>query len=446
MSNFAKEQAVLAQASNAVAAALELPVGEGYVTIGTGISPNNDLYSAEREHKDTNMVITIKGLGVDLDQKTAETNVLKALDQFPDLKKFLQLKFDEELVIAISKKLKNAAQGTDFDKYILAWSPFINPEIIKDGNEYAIPNHAIDDMSMNAYGVTCSMRVPVDKNTDPKELTEKVDANIKSRLPEIKATLTECTIKYITKNLQADGKSEAEIAQEVEKVKAEMEKLHISVNLDNQGTRVEISIRSTQQEEAFKHKTGNSWEMRDDADKLKGSNPLSELSQMVSEDKKKTDPDASSQIEKALGRSFLYGGGEKAMEVFPLIAGKRDILNAIAREAKKFPEKAALFDEILASDLFKKRGWGVEKGDAAAAPAKPIFMKHYDKPDTLELWIKTEKGKEQQILNAFIGDGQQLPPTSSISPENFKKPEGKWLANLLAGITGNSQQPQLSYR
>ena len=85
MSNFAKEQAVLAQASNAVAAALGLPVGEGYVTIGTGISPNNDLYSAEREHKDTNMVITIKGLGVDLDQKTAETNVLKALEQFPDL-------------------------------------------------------------------------------------------------------------------------------------------------------------------------------------------------------------------------------------------------------------------------------------------------------------------------------------------------------------------------
>lgn len=442
MSNFAQEQAVLAQAGLAVSNALGLKAGD--VVISSGVSPNNDIWEAEHQKKNTNLVITIKGIGIDLDQVTAEKKVLEALEQFPDIKKFVQLKSNETLASDVRDKLKIATQGTDFDKHILAWSPFAKPEILE--SDWAVTDHAIIPRA-DAYGVTFGINVPVDKNNpDPKELSEKVDKNIKERLPEIQEELTKCTIKYITKNLQADGKSEAEIAQAIEKVKADMEKLHISANLDNNGSNIEIAIRSPEQEDAFKNKTGDSWQVPDNADILKASNPLNELTQTVTADESKTNPNAGSQFDKAIGRAFLYGGGEKAMEVFPLIAGKRDILNAIKKEATKFPEKAALFDDILASDLFKKHGYGVGKDEAGAAPAKPIFMKHYDKPDTLELWIKTEKDKVPEIASALVGDGKQIPATSAISPENFKKQEGNWLQNLL-GLTSNSQQPQqLAYR
>lgn len=269
-----------------------------------------------------------------MEQQQAKDKVLAALDNIPAVRQILQTVSDENMARDVGNKLKIATEGTEF--YI---------------------------------------KIPADKNTYPKEMIEKVDNNIKERLPEILASLTEGVIKYITKNLQHEGKSEQEIVEAVEKAKVDMVKLKTAVNIGNDNN-LSVTIRSPEQEEAIKTRTGSSWEVPNNADELKASNPLNELSSTLKEHEKQENPDASPQFNKALSRAFLYGGGEKAMEVFPLIAGRRDIYNAINKEAKKFPEKTQQFQEILASDLFKKHGWGIEKDEAGAAPAKPLFRKN----------------------------------------------------------------------
>lgn len=413
---------LLATAGNNISAQLGLP--EGAVTIGTGDGAS--VVINENNSKTTNIAIGIKGIGADLDRAGAEKKILAALHQIPEVNKVLQTVYDPDLAKKLTAELQKLAESTTgLDPHILKWSGFA-PKIAEQGAYRGVDDHAIVSGS-NDYGIETNIKVPVDGNTDGNDLAKKIEATIKERLPAIKEELTTATVKYITQNLQHEGKSEADIAQAIEKTKADMAKLDFNIHLDN--NIINISISSPEQTEAVK-KTSNKWLTADNADALKASNPLSALSNIVLERDLKTNPDAAPQLNKALSRAILFGGGEKAMEVFPLIAGRRDIASLIAKEAKKFPEKEAEFKNILASDLFKKHFGDIKEGEAGVVPSAPMFKKDHTKPDTIELWINDiAKDKIKGVIEAIAAHQpkaqQAAPPPiaeTSIAATAEQKP------------------------
>lgn len=428
-------EALLNKASKVISAGLGL--SEDSVTIGTGDKKEVG-FGGNAEKDTTNIVLTINGLGSDLNQIDAQNKILAVLDKIPDVKKVLQTIPDESLAVKAFNQLKNLAEGTNFNTKLLEWKGF-DQKLIKE--KQSIRDYAIDAVA-NAYGITFHISIATDKNTDPKELTERTEENVKGRLPEIKALLADVTVKYITQNLQHEGKSEAEIATAVEKARTDMEKLNISLNLGRNGG-IEVTIRSPEQTEAFKV-SKDEWSSPENADSLKASNPLHELSEVVLERDRKINPDASSQLKKAVSRAFLFGGGEKAMEVFTTVAGRSDIANAITKEATNFPEKEAEFKEVLSSDFFKKHGWKTEHDDAGAAPSQPLFKKNHEKPDSLELWIMdVNKDKVKPIIESIAAmhvaaSPVQNSPAHAPARPTTEQPDGV-IEKVLAYFTGKSE-------
>ncbi len=407
-------EALLKQAGNFISTGLNLP--EGSVTIGIDNVNNGEFTSSGLSFK-------IKGVEI-LDITKVEKQILEILDKVPAVKEVLQTVPEENLITKIASKLNELTQSSPISEGILKWSGF-NPDIAKKDNN--LHDYAIEAES-NSHGVLFYINIPHDsKDENPKTKTEEVEASIKKSLPSIKATLTDTTIKYITQNLQHEGKPEAEIAQEIEKARAGMEKLDISVNLASD-TRISVTIRSPEQEAAIKN---NDHSQGDDT--LRASNPLHELSETVLERDKQNNPDASSQLKKAVSRAFLFGGDDK---IFSIIAGRRDIANAIAKEAKKNPDKQDEFNEILNSSLFKKhdRNWFSDQTkEAGRAPATPVFIIHPDKPDTIELRInEISQEKLRPIIEAIA---------------NYQVPEQAAQQQLAATqAAAATQQPQVTQK
>jgi hypothetical protein len=370
----------------------KLGVSADAVSITTGDQQRRDVYISSSYSSDdlTNLFITVR-VPSDLEPEAKKKQIREALGSLAPLTAIAQWKPEEKQVKELSDQLKAATSGTEFNTKLLEW-PGFNPEIAKTG--WGVSDYALSWVEENAYGVTFHLSIPTTKNTDFKPLVEKVSADINNRLPEIKESLLQRVEKYTKQNLKAAGKNDAEVQQALTKVREDMGKVVISVNAE--GTNVKISLRSPEQAESFKT-APNDYKKPDNATALKTGNPLNQLTSVVTE--KEPHP----QLQKALARSFLFTRDHKPTEDFHLIAGRRDIKTAIAKELalvqKENPDREEAFKQILNSDVFKDHNlWVSEPGKPDAAPPEPTIVKDADQHDTIKIQVSL---KEEQLKTAI---------------------------------------------
>ena len=407
---------IIQQASATIAGALDL--SPDAVNIGVGEKPRDDGLIGGSSEDSTHLKLTIRAGGIDLDQTDAEKNILAGFNKLPPMTAIAQTTKDDDLAAEMSTKLKAVVVGTDFNMKLLE-SPILNPKTMKDAY---IGYHAIDYINADPAGIKFSLSVPSDKNTDPTDTTKDIDANIEKRLPAIQELLAKRAEKNITKNLKKAGKSEKEIASEIALVREKMATLKITVNNARGGDGIQLAIRSPEQ--AQYHEEHPNDRNPDNADELRATNPLYQLSTIVTEEEKRTNPDASPQLNKTLARAFL-SGGDTAMDVFPLIAGRGDIRSAIAKEAeriiKEHPEKEAAFNEIVSSILLKDHSsYLIDGKHADVAPATPEFKKNADHPNQLEVWIELPRDKVKPTLEglANMAPQAQAKTSATTTPSN----------------------------
>jgi len=168
---------VIRHASAIVAASLGL--SPDAVSIGTGDERDRGYVISVNEDRPTHVVLTIRKPGADLNQIQAEKDILAGLSKLPPMTAIAQTVPDDKLASEVVSKLKTSTPGTSFNAKLLEW-PGFNPEIVK--SNWAVNDFAVSYVQTNAYGVEFNLQVPTDKNTDPKSLVEKIDANIKGRL------------------------------------------------------------------------------------------------------------------------------------------------------------------------------------------------------------------------------------------------------------------------
>lgn len=378
----------------------------GEVSIGVG-NKQNDSFAVPVDggspDEITNLLITLKAPGVDANPKATQEKILNALAEVPAITAVAQTTPDEKLANTVWNQLKGIAEGTQFDKRLLNWTGF-NADVEKKGEErdFSVKVPRWED---TAFGVEFNISVPRGEGTAQGPVVDKVAESIKSRLPAIKELLTKRVAKYTEQNMRKEGKSEDEIKLVLSKLPEAIQKLNIAVNADSGSgdNSITIALRSDQQVEAKKNAPSDG-SMPDNADALRASNPLSALSHALTDDEKKANPEASPQLNKALGRAFLFGG-DNAMDVFPLIAGRKDMKTAIAKELqgviKNNPEKAEAAKQILESDLFKAHDWDAAPNATGTAKPAPIFSKDATKENEMQVWLTLPKDKVPETLQAL---------------------------------------------
>jgi len=451
MSTFAEQQLELAKAGLVISEKMGLPTGSvvlstGYIT-GQDMKLNGpQIQNALHDDKIINLVVSINGLNYDLDPAQTEQQIRDALSQLKPLTNIARIEKDDQMAVEIHDKLAKLTEGTSFNKKLLDWVGF-DPEVVS--GDWKPIDYSMYYLHTSASGIDLGIMAHPNKEHTPEELLHNIiEPNFKERLPEIKKTLADRTIKYVTKGLRENGTPEPEIEAGIAKLREDIDALEITINRDSRG--VVFSIRSPEQKKYHEEHQGEDIRIEpDNNDALIATNPLQfQLKSMVTEAEKAENPNASPQLHKALSRAFLYGGGEKAMELFPMVAGRRDMVAALQKEAKKViaehPEKAEAFKEIIDSPIFDKQSPFADLEDAGVAPAKAKFYKTPDDP-TVKLVMSVEKSKIHETISALAsmaGQGQQIAevPPSAISPENFKQNDGNFIDNLLKTIGLKSDQ------
>lgn len=407
---------ILARAAITAAAAFGLPADA--VTLSQGERPDSGGIhvryhgGSSSDHPTNNLLLTIKDPNLDLMTKEeVRTAVLAGLNKLEPMKAVTLTVPDEKTATALHAKLKAATAGTSFDTRLLDW-PGFNPEIAKKG--WGVDDHAIADVYEGAYGVEFDLRIPTDKKTDTKKVLGELKDNVTGRLPAIRAMLTDRTVKYVKHNLATAGKTSEEIAAAEEKTRADMARLEIHVNTQDEFG-VRVTMRSPEQSAVVAANGGKVDRYSgnpDNADALRASNPLHQLTSSLTEAEREANPNASAQLPKAVARAFLFAG-EKAADEFALLAGRRDIQTAIAKELAKaitgHPEQAPLLQEILASNLFKNHSdWHQTEGSALS---EPTIVRDATKPGETLVWINNVP--EAQLKKAVLDLADVAPPTPS---------------------------------
>ncbi|MDE3015446.1 MAG: hypothetical protein KGI29_00780 [Pseudomonadota bacterium] len=356
------------------------------VNITTGDEVNNRSYVVREigtdDEKYTNFVLTLRVPDSDLKPETIKAEVKEKLGALAPMKAVAQWTPEETVVESLVKDINAAISGTDFNRAFIDEPPVLKPEIVKKGWGASHKKHALSYVNSSSYGFKFGLSIPIDKDSDPKPLAEKLIADIKQRLPEIKLLLTDRVVKYTEMNLKAAGKNEAEIKQALENARANMAKLEITVNNDggNWSAHVTVTIRSPEQIAAFANvKEAHNPKEPDNADALRATNPLHGLKDMI------TEKDPHPQLHKAIARSFFFGKDKKPVAIFPLVAGRMDLKTAIAKEFARIlpehPDKKEAFDKILSSEIFKERNL-----------TTPELIKDSKTHDTVEMRLSlTEK-------------------------------------------------------
>ncbi len=360
------------------------------VSITTGDNVSNGGYAVRAidssdAEKYTNFVLTLRLPGSDLKPETAKAEVNEKLGTLAPMKAVAQWTPEEKVVESLVNDINTAISGTDFNRALIDEPPVLKPEIVKKGWGGSHKKHALTHPHNSVYGIAFNLLIPTAKDEDPKPLVEKVLADFKQRLPEIKALLTDRVVKYTEINLKAAGKNEAEIKTALEKVHADMAKLEIAAHQDSGhlNGRVAVTIRSPEQAVALAAnvKTMDEYNPKDldNAEALRATNPLHNLKDLI------TEKDPHPQLHKALARSFFFDKAKKPVAIFPLIAGRMDLKTAFAKEfaciLPEHPDKKEAFDKILGSEIFKERNLPT-----------PELIKDSKTHDTIEMRLSlTEK-------------------------------------------------------
>lgn len=349
------------------------------ITKGNSFNPNN----ADDNHDMLRIAIThplvasskgAKAIAEIAEKLFAETPALKHEAIFESQKDYLSgLKDTLTGFIAAAKDTpaerylrENLAEWKGFD------SSFAGPGL----PDYAV-SYAEQDRSFYSF-----MPVPTNSK-DPeaaKEAAEKVAENMRTRLPEIKASLAKRAERYL-------GELSAE-----DKAKFDALELEVSTQPQDKWTTVVVKISSPEQKE-WQAKPG---ETVPDPEELKKTNPLSLL---VGKKNDKGDD----LLGKALGHSFLIAG-ENARDVFPMVAGREDIARCmkkgLAKLAEAKPELAAEIEEFRKEPIFQpQQQWNKAPEDRGVPTKFPAHFKVDPKtPDTLEIKLSLPLDKAKSVV------------------------------------------------
>lgn len=455
----------------ALAAKLGVPPDDVTITIGREKAPESTYHYASSgeimsgDSPNTEEVsITIHKPGFDLEQDRVREEIRATLAQLAPLADVAQMVPEVKLATKLKKDLLEATAGTNFKQEYLKW-PGFDEEMHKKG--ISIPDHAVEDVRSKAYGVELNLRFPSDDKGDQAAAMQKFAELTRGRTEAIKGILLDRVLKYNAENItarglneqeaqaavaagQATGKSpdEAKAQALVDKIRASEDKIRadfakLKINVVTHRNRLEVEIRSPEQEAAYKkaeESAQGSWKDPDNADELRNTNPLTSLIVgLTTQPVPATDtkPEQAPQLHKALARSILFDKDKNPIPDFVKVAGRKDIQIAIAKEMMRIlpqhPDKEPKFREILNSQLFKEHElWhGSEIGKADVAKPYPQFEKVAGENDTVKLTLSVHKdadpskNKVKQLIEGLASLSATAAPAPAPQPQAPTAPQAQ---------------------
>jgi hypothetical protein len=283
-----------------------------------------------------------------------------------------------------------------------------------------------DFSSKNAFnihkekGIT-TMDASLSRDVDPAVIA----ASLEARKGAILDMLAERVVKY-TPSADTDEKKNA--------LKAQVKALEVIItSSDTYGKRVTITIMSKAQLEATKGADGKPQEIpADKVAELAATNPLNALKN----GEKELDKDNPPHLQKALARSFLFAG-DKANDIFPMIAGKDDMRRAVIKTLVKLKtvrmaenptsQIGKAIDNFLNDDVFKEVDrWGTPSNERQDFKQPIVFVKDggrglnaSDKPyekGKMEFTVSVPTNKLPQILE-LVATNKDIPaPVQAAQP------------------------------
>jgi hypothetical protein len=281
--------------------------------------------------------------------------------------------------------------------------------------------------SKNAFVISkdqgiITMDTSISKDVDPAVIAESFEA----RKTAILDMLAERVVKY-TPSADTDEKKNA--------LRAQVKALEVFVEpADTYSKRVTIRIMSKAQLAATKDADGKPQAIPvDKVAELAATNPLNALKN----GEKELDKDNPPHLQKALARSFLFAG-DKANDIFPMIAGKDDMRRAVIKTLIKL--KAARMaenpnsqigkavDNFLNDDVFKEVDrWGTPANERQDFKQPIVFVKDggrglnaSDKPyekGKMEFTVSVPTNKLPQILE-MVATNKDIPaPAQTTAPQ-----------------------------
>lgn len=335
------------------------------------------------------------------------------------------------------------AKGAKIPESYVQWRGF-NKELNGDDGTYytRIVDHAISPFdsyasrlsedNVAANGIQFTIRIPETQKEREQQtgegdpLRKKVTENIKAREQAIKEMIAErlALPKYLGGTMSA------------EEIKKQVNGLIIEIEGDT------VTLLSPQQ--------------KTEKDRLKAdpkAEPLSEEERKKNAESNILSKLTKEKLGKILGRAFLHAG-DKAEDIFPLIAGHEDMARAVRRQLKilkysetgqKDPELSKSIDEFLADDAFKKHDWK-ERGKLKVSPES---VTNPD-PDAKEAGILgtrftfiDKEGVTQNLLTALAALQPQTDITQTASASAGAlgiKPE----STAVGAVTPEMQQKALA--
>ncbi len=264
---------------------------------------------------------------------TLQALILSQLSQIPALAENVQFETDRKHAENLAKRLREFIKdGAQIPESFAAWFE----EMAKKDTQQR-PDHTVQITKADT-GITVSLDVP--KDADPAA----VQKNLEARMEAIKAMLAERVVKY-TPEAATDEQKQA-LRDRVKALD-----FAVSASKTDYGSLLSINVMSKEQLAVAKQNQSAGYKgptlSADETKALRDSNPLNALK----------DDDKTAQLQKAVARSVLFAG-DKAMEVFPIIAGREDMKRAVikplVRLAQAKPEMADKVKNFIEDDTFKK--------------------------------------------------------------------------------------------
>lgn len=354
------------------------------------------------KNKTSTLAIKITNPAIERDP-ALEDRILAKLSEIPALSENVQFETDAKHAENLAKRLREfISDGAAIPESFVKWfDKATDPKT--DG--YGYRQNGDHALGVEKTDMGINIRIAVPKSADPAEIQK----NIEGRIDAVKALLAERVVKY-----SPEAKTDAEKQALRDKVKA----LDFSVSSakDEYASTVEIRILSAEQLAAAndtKLKRGAPVLPSEELKKLRESNPLNFL---------KDGKDQDAQLQKALARSILFAG-DKALDIFPIIAGSKDMQVAIIKPLVKLkaakPELAEKIDKFIADDTFKDHSlWtpGSEK-------SKPLLDKlglritrdgsEKYTPGEIEVKLSLPAGKFANILQDIVKPGAKSTTAAS---------------------------------
>jgi hypothetical protein len=289
-------------------------------------------------------------------------------------------------------------------------------EEIGKRNEFSSKNAFV--ISKDQGIITMDASVP--KDVDPAVIA----ASFEARKGAILEMLADRVVKY-TPSADTDEKKAA--------LKAQVKALEVFVETsDTYSKRVTIRIMSKDQLAATKDADGKPQAIpAEKVAELAATNPLNALKN----GEKELDKDNPPHLQKALARSFLFAG-DKANEIFPLIAGKDDMRRAVIKTLIKLKNTrmaenpnsqiGKAVDNFLNDDVFKEVDrWGTPANERQDFKQPILFTKDagrghhandikYEK-GKMEFTVSVPTNKLPQILE-LVATNKDIPAPVQATP------------------------------